>query len=56
MLIGDTKFDVAAARGAEISSIGVLYGFHTEDGELDSADAVAAEVEDIYPVIAGAAL
>ena len=56
VLIGDTKFDVAAARGAEISSIGVLYGFHTEDGELDSADAVAAEVEDIYPVIAGAAL
>lgn len=53
VLIGDTKFDVAAARQAEISSIGVLYGFHTEEGELDSADAVVADVSDIYPVIAG---
>ena len=56
VLIGDTKFDVAAARGAGISSVGVLYGFATEEGELDSADAVAADVKDIYPVIAGAGL
>ena len=56
VLIGDTKFDVAAAKSAGISSIGVLYGFWTEDGELDSADAVAAEVKDIYPIIAGAIL
>ncbi len=56
VLIGDTKFDVAAARGAGISSVGVLYGFATEEGELDSADAVAADVKDIYPVIAGADL
>jgi phosphoglycolate phosphatase len=53
VLIGDTKFDVAAAKGAEISSIGVLYGFATEEGELDSADAVAAEINDIYHIIVG---
>ena len=53
VLIGDTRFDVAAAKSAEISSIGVLYGFATEEGELDSADAIAAEVQDIYPIIAG---
>lgn len=53
VLIGDTKFDVAAARAAEISSIGVLYGFATEAGELDSADAKASEVKDIYPIITG---
>ena len=53
VLIGDTKFDVAAAKGAGISSIGVLYGFATEEGELASADAVAAQVKDIYPIIAG---
>ncbi len=52
VLIGDTRFDIAAARGAEISSIGVLYGF-SEEGEMDSADAVASEVRDIYPIIAG---
>lgn len=56
VLIGDTKFDIAAARTAGISSIGVLYGFRTEDGELDPADAVATEVKDIYPIIAGEAL
>lgn len=56
VLIGDTKFDVAAARGAGISSVGVLYGFSTEEGELDSADAVAKQVEDIYPIIAGVVL
>lgn len=53
VLIGDTKFDIAAAKKAEISSIGVLYGFATEDGELDSADAVAKEVKDIYPILSG---
>ncbi len=55
VLIGDTRFDVAAARAAEISSIGVLYGF-SEEGEMDSADKIAADVKDIYPIIAGEAL
>ena len=56
VLIGDTKFDVFAAKKAEISSIGVLYGFATEEGELDSADAKASDVKDIYPIITEDAL
>ena len=50
VLIGDTRFDVAAARDAGIECIGVLYGF-SEEGELDFADYIANEVRDIYPAI-----
>ncbi len=53
VLIGDTKFDVAAARDAGISCVGVLYGFASEEGELDSADAVAEKVKDIYALVTG---
>ncbi len=52
VLVGDTRFDVAAAKAAGIASVGVLYGF-SEEGEMDSADRVAAEVKDIYPAIKG---
>ncbi len=52
VLIGDTKFDVAAADGAGIDCIGVLYGF-CEAGDMDKARYQAKEVRDIYPVIAG---
>lgn len=53
VFVGDTKFDIAAARDAGIESVGVLYGF-SEEGEMDAADYVASEVKDIYPLIAGA--
>ena len=52
VLVGDTRFDVAAARDAGIDCVGVLYGF-SEDGELDDADFVAADVGDIYELLFG---
>lgn len=52
VIIGDTKFDIAAAKDAGIECIGVLYGF-SEEGEMDSADYVAKTVYDIYPFIKG---
>ena len=52
VLVGDTKFDLAAARDAGIECVGVLYGF-SEKGELDSADYIAPQVKDIYPVLFG---
>ena len=52
VLIGDTKFDVSAAKDAGIECIGVLYGF-SEDGELDDADYVSPDVDGIYSILAG---
>ncbi len=52
VLVGDTRFDVAAAKDAGIECVGVLYGF-SEEGELDSAEYIAAEVKDIYPALFG---
>ncbi|MBR3768788.1 MAG: HAD hydrolase-like protein [Clostridia bacterium] len=52
VLIGDTRFDISAARDAEIECIGVLYGF-SEDGEMDAADYISPDVKGIYPIIAG---
>ncbi len=52
VLIGDTKFDVSAARDAGIECIGVLYGF-SEDGEMKDAHYVSADVEGIYGIISG---
>lgn len=52
VLVGDTKFDVAAAKQAGIECIGVEYGF-SEEGDLAQADYIAKTVEDIYKLIAG---
>lgn len=52
VLVGDTKFDLAAARDAGIECVGVLYGF-SEKGELDTADYIAPQVKDIYPALFG---
>ncbi len=52
VLVGDTRFDIAAARDAGIECIGVLYGF-CKEGEMESSDFIAAEVKDIYPAIKG---
>lgn len=52
VLVGDTRYDIEAARGAGIECIGVLYGF-CEKGDMDAADYVASEVKEIYPFIAG---
>lgn len=55
VLIGDTRFDIAAARDAGIECIGVLYGF-SEEGEMETADFIAPKVEDIYSAITGETL
>lgn len=52
VLVGDTKFDVAAAKDAGIECIGVLYGF-CEDGDMDAAEYKAPLVKDIYYCITG---
>ena len=52
VFVGDTRFDVAAARDAGIECIGVLYGFGEAD-ELDAADYKAQTVEDILPFVLG---
>ena len=40
ILIGDRKFDIEAAKGAGIASMGVTYGF-APPGELEAAGAEA---------------
>lgn len=55
VLVGDTKFDVSAAKAAGIECIGVLYGF-CEEGDMDTAEYIASGVKDIYPVITGEAI
>ena len=52
VFVGDTRFDVAAARDAGIECIGVLYGF-SEEGELDTADYKAADATQIFSFITG---
>ncbi len=52
VFVGDTRFDVAAARDAGIECIGVLYGFG-EVQELDAADFKAQTVADILPFVLG---
>ena len=52
VFVGDTRYDIAAARAAGVECIGVLYGF-SEDGEMDTADYKAENVSDIFPLIMG---
>lgn len=52
VFVGDTRFDVAAARDAGVECIGVLYGF-CEEGELDTADYKAENSEEILSFIRG---
>jgi phosphoglycolate phosphatase len=40
VMIGDTSFDMAMARAADVRAIGVEWGYHTPD-ELRAAGAVA---------------
>ncbi len=40
VLVGDTSFDMAMARSANVAAVGVSYGYHGED-ELRRAGAVA---------------
>lgn len=52
VMIGDRKYDVLGAKEFGIFSIGVLYGFGSEE-ELKQAgaDRIAASVEEVYDVV-----
>ena len=52
VFVGDTRFDIAAARAVGIECIGVLYGF-SEDKEMDEADYKAENVSDIFSLVVG---
>ena len=51
-MVGDRSYDILGAKSSEISSIGVLYGFGTED-ELKKAgaDYIAKTPDDILKII-----
>lgn len=52
VMIGDRKYDILGAKAFNIFSIGVLYGFGTEE-ELSEAgaDRIASTVEEIYDLV-----
>jgi len=51
--VGDTTFDIGAARAAGVASVAVSFGFNDlPAGEL-GADAVIDHFEDLVPVLAG---
>ena len=54
LMIGDTKFDVEAAKAAGVESLGVRYGF-SSPGELEAAgaDCLADTVWDVYRLVTG---
>jgi phosphoglycolate phosphatase len=53
VMIGDTSFDMAMARAADVRAIGVAWGYH-DDAELieAGADAVAARPGDLPGLLA----
>lgn len=52
VMVGDRKYDILGAKATGISSIGVLYGFGTEEELREAgADRIATTVEDVYDVI-----
>ena len=52
LMIGDTKFDILAAKKAGVASLGATYGF-SAPGELTAcgADHLAGDAEEMYRVI-----
>lgn len=52
VMVGDRKYDILGAKAVGITSIGVLYGFGSEE-ELRNAgaDHIATTVEDIYDIV-----
>ena len=52
VMVGDRKYDVLGAKEIGIASIGVLYGFGSEEELRDAgADNIAVSVEDVYDII-----
>ena len=54
VMIGDRKYDIIGAKAVGIASVGVLYGFGSEEELKEAgADHIAATVDDLYDVIIG---
>ena len=52
VMVGDRKYDILGAKEAGIASIGVLYGFGSEEELKEAgADRIAATVDDLYDII-----
>lgn len=52
VMIGDRKYDIIGAKAVGIASIGVLYGFGSEEELKEAgADRIAATVDDVYDII-----
>ncbi|TAH69577.1 MAG: HAD family hydrolase [Anaerolineaceae bacterium] len=52
IMVGDRKYDIIGAKKIGIASIGVLYGFGSEEELREAgADRIATTVEDIYDII-----
>lgn len=52
VMVGDRSYDILGAKSAGISSIGVLYGFGTEDElKKSGADYIAKTPDDILKII-----
>lgn len=52
VMVGDRKYDILGAKAVGIASIGVLYGFGSEEELRDAgADHIAATVDEIYDII-----
>lgn len=54
LMIGDTRFDILAAKKAGVESLGVRYGFSSpRELEESGADYIAETVFDVYRIITG---
>lgn len=54
VMVGDRKFDILGARSAGIASIGVLYGFGTEEELIKAgADYIAQTPESVLDIVLG---
>lgn len=52
VMVGDRKYDILGAKTAGITSIGVLYGFGSEEELKEAgADHIVATVDELYDVI-----
>ncbi len=52
VMVGDRKYDVEGAKQVGITSIGVLYGFGTEEELISAgADRIATNLEELYQIV-----
>lgn len=52
VMVGDRKYDILGAKAVGIASIGVLYGFGSEEELTEAgADRIAATVDDVFHMI-----